>query len=328
MFSGKIWRVVLLLVGMTYAGVSPLMAQVNGPAVSFAAQVQPDALAIAQFVNAPFAKSMGFITTLGWNTPPGIFDFMAGPRIEVGVGAAVDLMNFPSLSSLALPALEANTNITIPSVLPFPVPAATARVGLMNGLDVGVRFAYLPMVDIPELGFAANFVGWGVDLRYKIIEGLYLPTVSVGMSWDTFSGNLGISTKVNQSSTYSNSGTDYNATLAGTTSYALNWNVRSFGAKIEVGKDLGILYPFGAIGFQRSSGGITSSLTGNGTVTMSDDPGDTASVNFAASTTSAPEVLEPKFVLGIDIGQGLHWAVVGESNGVDIAGSTSFRAQF
>jgi hypothetical protein len=198
----------------------------------------------------------------------------------------------------------------------------------MNGLDVGFRLAYLPMVALPDVGFSANFVGWGLDLRYKIVEGVYLPTVSVGMSYDNFSGNLSVSTNVNQSSSYTYSGTSYSATLAGTTAYALNWNVRSFGAKVEVGKDLGILYPFGAIGFQRNSGGITSSLTGNGTVTMSDAPGDTAPVNFTASTTSAPQVFEPKFLLGIDIGQGLHWSVIGESNGVDIAASTSFRVQF
>ena len=300
-------------------GASPLKATT---ADNFAQQVQPDALAIAQYVNAPFSRSMGFITTLGWTTPPGIFDLAFGPRVEVGVGIGVDLMNFPSLSSLSLPALAANTNITIPSVLPFPVPVATARIGLMNGMDFGLRLAYLPMVALPDIGFSGDFVGWGLNLRYKFMDGKYLPTMSVGMSFDSFSGELSVATNVNQTSTYQGQ----TANLVGTTSYALNWNVKSFGAKLEVGKDLGILYPFGAIGFQRNSGGITSSLTGNGTVTMSDS--STAPINFVASTTSAPNVFEPKFVLGIDIGQGLHWAVVGESNGVDIAGNTSFRIQF
>jgi len=328
MFLGKVGRAALFVLGLWAWGTSGVQAQANAPATAFAAQVQPDALAIAQFVNAPFSRSMGFITGLGWNTPPGVFDILSGPRVEVGVGLAADLMNIPSLSTLSLPALSANTNVNIPSVLPFPVPVATARIGLRNGLDLGLRLAYLPLVALPDVGFSANFVGWGLDLRYKIIEGTYLPTVAVGVSWDTFSGSLSLSTNVNQSSTYTYSGSPYSATLAGTTGYNLNWNTKSFGAQVQVGKDLGILYPFGAIGFQRNSGGITSSLTGNGTVTMSDSPADTAPINFTASTTSAPEVFEPKFVLGIDIGQGLHWAVVGESNGVDISASTSFRAQF
>jgi hypothetical protein len=98
------------------------------------------------------------------------------------------------------------------------------------------------------------------------------------------------------------------------------------GAKIMVGKNLGIFYPFGGIGIQRNSGTITSSISG---LTTSFDASDTATVPTATST-GAPIVLEPKFILGFNFGAslGLQWAVVGESNGNDVAGSTSFGLQF
>src|SRR5579859_2077980 len=101
MYLGKTLRLTLLSMALGFGVVRSVSAQA---AASFAQQVQPDALTIAQFVNAPFAKSMGFISTLGWNTPPGVFELttVAGPHVEVGVGAAADLMNFPSLSTLNL----------------------------------------------------------------------------------------------------------------------------------------------------------------------------------------------------------------------------------
>jgi len=40
------------------------------------------------------------------------------------------------------------------------------------------------------------------------------------------------------------------------------------GAKLMIGKGLGILYPFAGIGFQRNEGSITSSMTGALTETL------------------------------------------------------------
>ncbi|HTC19254.1 MAG TPA: hypothetical protein VK859_00295, partial [bacterium] len=103
-----------------------------------------------------------------------------------------------------------------------------------------------------------------------------------------------------------------------------NWDTKSFGAQLQVGKDLGIVFPFAAVGFQRNSGSISSVMDGNGTVTVTTP----TPVNLNVTSSAPPVYFEPKFVLGLDFGVGLHWAIVGESNGTDIAGSTSFRLQF
>jgi hypothetical protein len=195
-------------------------------------------------------------------------------------------------------------------------------------LDLGLKFNYLPQISLPTLGFATDFFGWGLDLRYKLVEGVTAPTVTVGVSFDDMAGNLSLSTNINQSGNYydSNTASTYSATLSGTSTYALHWETKSFGAQIQVGKDLGVLYPFGAIGFQRNSGSITSTMTGNGTIVV--NGGSSTPINISAVDSQTPVLFEPKYVLGLDFGAGVHWALVGESNGTDISGSTSFRVQF
>ena len=96
-----------------------------------------------------------------------------------------------------------------------------------------------------------------------------------------------------------------------------------------VGKSLGILYPFAGIGFQRNSGSITSTLTGSFKASLGGSEPDTY-FNPSAVSSGAPVVLEPKYVLGLNFGAGLgwQWIVLGESNGTDIAGSTSFAVVF
>jgi hypothetical protein len=98
---------------------------------------------------------------------------------------------------------------------------------------------------------------------------------------------------------------------------------------VMIGKSTLILYPFAGIGFQRNSGSITSALTGTYTASLGDG---SASQTFSPSGVSAgaPVVLEPKFEAGLNFGAGLglNWILLAESNGTDIAGSTSFLLAF
>jgi hypothetical protein len=325
MFFRKIPQIFLTagIVGMI--GGCPEKA-VATPEQDFISQATTDYQTISDYVNGTFAKSMGFFTTLGWNTPAGVFDLLSGPRVEVGVGVGADLINIPNLNSLTLGAINLNSNLSIPGFIPAPFPVITAKIGLMNGLDLGVKFNYLPLVSLPQAGFAANYFGWGLDLRYKILDGVYLPTVTVGVSWDQMSGSFNLATAINQTSTYNDGGTPYTVNFTGNNNYTLNWDTKSFGAQVQVGKDLGMVFPFAAVGFQRNSGNISSVMNGTGNFSL--NGGSSTPINPMATSSSPPVFFEPKFVLGLDFGSGLHWALVGESNGTDIAGSTSFRIQF
>jgi hypothetical protein len=152
--------------------------------------------------------------------------------------------------------------------------------------------------------------------------------VSVGVSWDQMKGSFSVATSINQTSTYNDGGTSYSADFTGNNNYVLDWDTKSFGAQLQVGKDLGIAFPFAAVGFQRNSGTISSSMNGTGVLNISGSPTSPQNVNLNVTSSAPPVYFEPKFVLGLDFGVGLHWAIVGESNGTDIAGSTSFRVQF
>jgi hypothetical protein len=323
----KTSRLLLLAIVLGALFSDPLPAQAT-PESDFTADAQADYQSLINYINDRFAGSMGFVTSAGWNTPTQVYDIVSGPRVEVGVGLGVDFINLPGLNSISLNAVQLSSNANIPAVLPFPFPVITGKIGLMNGLDLGVKFNYLPMINLPDLGFEANFLGWGLDLRYKLVEGATAPTVVVGVSFDDMSGNLSIGTPINQSGSYydSNTATTYSINFTGSNNYDLSWSTKTFGAQLQAGKDLGMVYPFAAIGFQRSSGSITSTMKGSGTLTVSPNP--STPVSISAVSSSAPVLFEPKYVLGLDFGMGLHWAIVGESNGTDIAASTSFRVQF
>ncbi len=327
MLFKNISKVFLLAGFVGWMGAYPAKA-VATPEQDFINQAQKDYQTISDYVDGTFAKSMGFFTTLGWNTPPGVFDLLSGPRVELGIGVGADLINVPNLNSLTLRAINLDSNLSIPALIPAPFPVITGRVGLMNGLDLGVKFNYLPLVSLPSVGFAANYFGWGLDLRYKIMDGAALPTVTVGVSWDQMKGSFSLATSIDQTSTYNDGGPTYSANFTGNNNYALNWDTKSFGAQIQIGKDLGLVSPFGAVGFQRNSGNISSSMIGTGVLNLSGSATSPQNVNLNVNSSAPAVVFEPKFVLGLDFGVGLHWAVVGESNGTDIAGSTSFRVQF
>src|SRR5260221_8211311 len=143
MFHLKICRVVFLILAGWMGSLSFSSAQT--PNQDFINQMNGDYLTISDYINGQFAKSMGFFSTLGWNTPPGVYDLLAGPRVEVGVGAGADIVALSNLNNLSLQALLVSANVSIPAVVPIPFPFATARVGLLNGLDVGFKLSYLPM---------------------------------------------------------------------------------------------------------------------------------------------------------------------------------------
>jgi len=299
---------------------------------NFVDQMLSDYQSISNYINGQFAKSMGFYSTLGWNTTPGTFDFLAGPRFDAGVGVGADLVSLSDLSGLPLGALLVSANVNLPSIFPIPFPVGTFRVGLMNGLDAGFRLSIIPDINLSDFGFAANSTGWGLDLRFRILEGVQVPTLTGVVSWDTMNGKFSINTTVNQTATFSDSGTPYDDSLTGNTTFTESWNLKSFGAKLMAGKDLGMIYPFCAVGFQRNSGDVSSNISGTVTEHLTsggvEQAGSPSTITLTTLAQSSPVVFEPKFMLGFDMGEGFHWGVVAESNGVDIAGSTSFRVQF
>ncbi len=287
--------------------------------------MQADYVSITSFVNGQFTKSIAFFSTLGWQNAPKIFDIVGNPKLQIGVGAGADVINISNIDNLQLKALVASSNVDVPSVLPAPFPVATFRIGIINGLDVGAKLLYMPQLNVPAAGFSGQYTGWGVDMRYRILDRFPLPVIAVGTSWDILYGKTTINTSVQQNSTYTDSGTQYQDSITGDTNYDLDWNVKSFGARLIVGEDWGEFFPYAAVGFQRNSGWVRSTVTGQVTATINPN---SSNFDINVQNSGQPVILEPKFILGFEVGEGFKWDVVGESNGSDIAGSTGFAVQF
>lgn len=319
MIYRKIRKIFLVISFLAGAGFQQAMAT---PEQDFLNQAQVDYQTMSDYINGQFAKSMGFFTSLGWNTPPDVFDIVNGPHAEIGIGGGAQLVTVPNLTSLTLGAINLSSVTSMPSLLPAPFPVITCRLGVLNGLDVGVKFNWMPLMSLSNVGFTANYFGWGLDLRYRILDEVYTPTIAVGVSLDSMQGSFSLATGINQISTFES----LPVTFTGNNDYTLNWNTRSFGAQLVIGKDLATIFPFAAAGFQRNSGNISSIMKGGGTYQVGN--GTVTPISLMAESNGPPVYFEPKFVLGFDFGEGLHWALVGETNTREIAASTSFRAQF
>ena len=310
----------------------------------FAAQATGDFNSVSHFINSQFAPNLGLFSTLGWDTPPNIFQFVnpTGPKFSIGVGVGADFFKIAdtplnlsvlNTSQESNPGQQLNQSLTSAGLpgLPIPFPFATLRIGLLDGLDIGFRYTELPNISAnsSSFNFATHYTGYGFDLRYKLLANHGLPDLTMGIHWNTLNGSIALGSSANQTSDYTDSGVTYVTNVAGTATYTENWNINDFGPEIQLGYSLaGILYPYVSVGFERYSGNVTATLTGNVTVAANTIPATTtgtATIPLGLVNSQPPTVIEPKYTVGLDIGS--FWTTVFETNGTVIAGDTSFRLQ-
>lgn len=305
-----------------------LPASVRSQAVDdYLAEVRSDVNLIADHLNPQFARVMGFYSTLGWNDGPGGLDLMLGPHVEFGVALGVDLVKIDT-TSFDTSVLSTQTALDIPKRLPLPYPAWHARVGLLKGLDFGVRGTGIPRENRNDVSVFNQ--GYGFSLRYLAVHGVTYPDVSVQATWDTMKGNASYATTFDQQEPYTDGGTTYQGALAGTTTCEETWRVRSFGLKVMVGKSMGVFHPFASAGFQRYAGTVQTrlSMDVNGTLyDASHIPVGTGLLSDVFVRSAEPPVTQPKFTAGFELGTGFYWTNVFETNGHDYAASTGFRAK-
>jgi len=321
----------LSLGALTSAPVAVAAVDINSVNAEYVADVESDYHTVSTFVNGQMARSFGFYSSLGWQVNPTVLDVIKGPRVGVGIGAGVDLLKVSDVNSLQLQVLESGGNIEIPKVLPLPFPVWHVKGGLLKGVDFGIRGGSIPRLKINEgrINFANKSLG--MELRCRAIAGKTLPTVTVSATWDRMEGDIYVANDVSQRAEYWDDGTLtwYTGTIEGQTVYHTDWNVRSFGMKVVVGKGFGMAYPFAGVGFQRNAGTVRSSLSVRVHESLTDGV-TTAEQDMALEYASGlrPKVVEPKILLGIDLGSVFYWNFLGETNAKDYAVSTGFRIQF
>jgi len=282
---------------------------------------------ISSTLNSQLGRVFGFYSTLGWNDGPSGLDLISGPRVEFGADIGVDFVKINS-KGIPLTVLSPDSNVDIPSSIPFPYPVWHGRVGIFKGLDFGVRATGYPRIEKNQISTANRGIGFA--LRYEALHGLTLPDVSVQVTWDRMRGDASFSTDINQQTPYTDSGTTYNGSITGKTVYQEIWDVRSFGLKVMVGKTVGVFHPYGAVGVQRYAGSVQSRLGMDLTGTLTDSSNTLVGSDKLSSTlvrTATPPLTQPKFMVGFELGTGFYWSNLFETNGRDYAVSTGFRAK-
>lgn len=119
----------------------------------------------------------------------------------------------------------------------FSLPVAQGRIGLFDGLevgpfkgmgaiDVGVRLGYIPKVDSIKSGSL-----YGRELRIGILkDGLATPSIALSITYNTLS-ELELKDK----------------------DWKVGMDIKTTGVKLLVGKNLPLLHPYGAIGYESYS---------------------------------------------------------------------------
>jgi hypothetical protein len=340
-----------LWVFLALAGVVPQISWAQTPAQQaandFAAQAAQDFQNVSTFVNSQFAPNLGFLSTLGWNTPPTVFnwDSVTGPHIAIGVGVGADFFKI-SDTPLHLSVLNNNSETNpgqqlnqslqgagLPG-LPVPYPFANIRVGLIEGLDIGFRYTEIPTIAVNSSSYNINahYTGYGFDLRYKLIQGHNLPNLTMGVHWNTLNGEIALGASANQSGDYTdpNSHVTFATTVTGNAIYDESWSVNDFGPELTLGYNvLGILYPYAGIGFERYSGSVSATLRGSATVTADTIPSTgpmSANIPLNYINAQEPTTFEPHYLVGVSLLS--FWNFVGEANGPSESLNTSFQLAF
>lgn len=174
-----------------------------------------------------FEKPMVGLLSTGILPPAGnLGGLIPIPHFSVGLTLPVKEIKYTDPS---------NTNKS--ESLYVPLPVVQGRIGLFDGLevgpfkgmgavDVGVKLGYIPKRDPIKSGGL-----YGGDLRIGILkDGLAVPSVALSITYNTLS-DLKLKDE----------------------DWEVGMDIKTTGVKILVGKDLPLLHPYGAIGYESYS---------------------------------------------------------------------------
>jgi hypothetical protein len=189
------------------------------------------------------AKALPFNSSLGLNWADayiGKFFPSLPPHFGVGAAAGFTTMDSPGMRELAS---------LLDTELPFgwdkaPLPAYTAEArigGFFLPFDVGVKFGYLPPVEI--FGIGTNYLLFGWDIRYAVLDKPILPRISVSIGLNYLEGGLSLDMGDAQELSYSGG----ILTLTDPTA-EFTWTTCSLDAKVQISKSFLIVTPYLGLG--------------------------------------------------------------------------------
>lgn len=242
------------------------------------------------------APTLSYNATVGNNWS----DAYIGNFPHFGVGLAVGATTVPFAD--LKPLFDAMT-IAVPAELeefglPIPAAALSAKLGgFILPFDIGVKAMILPdslKTILSDSGITADYTLFGGNIRYGVLkENIILPDVSIGAGYNRLSGSIGmeLDTGTNPEFTYTDESLVQHTIIATTPELALDWTTDSYDFTVQASKNFLFIRPYVGAGYSFGkstvSGGLTSTLTDNGTAISE---ANLAAINTALAAAGQPTI--------------------------------------
>jgi hypothetical protein len=159
-----------------------------------------------------------------------------------GAGLALGVSRF-RVSGLKESLKLVGTDLSVDELI-FPTLALEGRIGgFILPFDIGVRFGFLPKVELQGIG--VDYLHYGADIRYALVkENLILPNISLGLGYYGTSGNISYQFTFEQLT-----GIDYPGRTAGKAEkLEIDFNTNVIDGRLQVSKSFLVVTPYAGFG--------------------------------------------------------------------------------
>lgn len=131
--------------------------------------------------------------------------------------------------------------------LVFPTIALEGRIGgFILPFDIGVRFGFLPEVELQGIG--VDYLHYGADIRYALVkENLILPNISLGLGYYGTSGNISYQFTFEQLT-----GVNFPGVPDKEEKLEIGFNTNVIDGRLQVSKSFLIVTPYAGFGLSYS----------------------------------------------------------------------------
>ena len=267
------------------------------------AQYQADSALLSGWQTEQLKNAIPFNATAG-NVVPKQLSLLG---FDIGVegvvsGTKVDQDGLHHLGT----SIVDTTKIDVPNRLPVPSILVHAKIGLPLGLDGGIRFGGIPSTtrDNGTTHSEVKNTIFGLDLRKKIIEeGIGLPGLTVGANFTRANGSSDVTDPLTADGTTVVNGTTYNTQLNATGHNHSDWDVKSYGLQAILNKQILFFNPYIGASVNRNAGSITSSIGTAGSLTLSDNSGNSSTQdlgNIVGTGSDHPNKWDVRALVGFE----------------------------
>lgn len=158
-----------------------------------------------------------------------------------GAGLALGVSRF-RVSGLKESLKLVGTDLSVDELV-FPTIALEGRIGgFILPFDFGVRFGYLPKIEIQGIG--VEYLHYGADIRYALLkQNILLPNISLALGYYGTSGNLSYQFTFKQLT-----GIKYPGITGKAEKLEIGFNTNVFDGRLQVSKSFVFVTPYAGFG--------------------------------------------------------------------------------